>query len=129
MKILVAHGDRGSRNEHDFNWCEIGEVVGYHGMMCDGGCRCGCAQSFSGLATTKATTHAVVEDRSFEAFMAILNRGAIRYSVGWGGSEDVGLAFVEQFLELNRKLDEYPIGTILNVKKSKRRSPVLGIVG
>lgn len=50
---------------NDFSHAEEGEAV-YLGMTCDGATtddRCGCARSFSGVKTAKATTTARVDSR------------------------------------------------------------------
>jgi hypothetical protein len=68
MKILTATSQTQGQRASDFHWCTEGEVVTPVRVICDrdrelgpdGGC--GCARSFAGLNSHKATTTAMVRD-------------------------------------------------------------------
>ena len=75
MKVLKAYGTH-RRSGHQWNWCNTDELVGQHGFVCDNSCTCGCAESFTGLKTNKATNQAIVCDmpedevaKQLQAFM------------------------------------------------------------
>ncbi len=62
MKVLVStrmtQGDR----DGDYSWTVDGELVSPIGIVCANP-KCGCARGFSGLASSRATTTAMVVDR------------------------------------------------------------------
>jgi hypothetical protein len=62
MKVLVATTETQSARDDDFCWTVAGELVVVPLVTCASP-TCGCDRAFAGLASSKATTTAMVADR------------------------------------------------------------------
>lgn len=61
MRVLVATNERQGTRDDDYAWTVEGELVVAELTECANP-RCGCTRGFSGLASSKATTTAMVVD-------------------------------------------------------------------
>lgn len=63
MKVLVSTKEQQGNARGDYQWTVDGELVAVGSLDCD--CPdCGCRRGFPGLASSKATTTALVVERS-----------------------------------------------------------------
>jgi len=60
MKVLVATGRTQGQLQGDYHWAVEGELVTAVTAECCEPARCGCGRGFPGLASSKATTTAMV---------------------------------------------------------------------
>lgn len=113
MRVLTAGA--GSRPE-DFAHTIPGEIV-YIGTICaadlpeqGGNGRCGCGRAFSGVASGKATTVAVVADLelTMDDLAAMLTDRFTRS--GWKDPAEMGQGFAEEIVE---EAETFPEGTRL----------------
>lgn len=63
MKVLIATNETQGDHPGDYAWTVEGELVTPVAVECASPARCGCGRGFPGLASTKATTTAMVVDR------------------------------------------------------------------
>jgi len=63
MLVLVATNELQGAEAGDYAWTVEGELVTPLAAECDSGGRCGCNRGFPGLASSRATTTAMVVDR------------------------------------------------------------------
>jgi hypothetical protein len=142
MKALRAYGPEGGHGEH-WNWCAPGELVCWHGFVCDNGCQCGCDRSFTGLRTSKCCTQAEVVELSEGAFQTALANFLHDLLDQWPGKdwaehrawcEEVVRGMPERIanagfqagdvLEVRKggaedRLKSHQVGTILTVRNTK----------
>lgn len=95
MKLLVATAETQGQRASDFTWCIPGEVVIPAGFTCDTDrgsedpdAGCGCARSFLGLSSRRATTTAAV--KGIDGYTAEDLAEAIRSSGQQAGFGDDG---------------------------------------
>jgi len=116
MKVLVATKKTQGFRKNDFSWTDEGEYLGIS-MQCDGATAddaCGCARAFSGLATHKATTTAIVEDRkgiTENTFAGIYRLSMVR--AGWVAPGEAAPWAHEQARRMLEIAARYPVGTIV----------------
>lgn len=115
VKVLRAFG--APQDGRDFNWCNPAEIVGIHGMVCCHSEGCGCDRSFVGLKSYKATTRGQVCEVTREVFAEALGLAYLSGAKGWS-SHSLGLEFIKALFDLSAWLEQYPVGTMLRVKKS-----------
>ncbi len=124
MKVLTAttltNGDRAD----DFDWCTPGELVMF-GVICGRDLRdtdngCGCGRAFAGMHSHRATTTALIEDRSIS--MSDLEV-AVRASLEDGGYIDAAApheddqAMIDEAIDLIRRVSElFPVGTVVGTR-------------
>jgi hypothetical protein len=116
MKVLVATKKTQGFRNNDFSWTDEGEYLGFS-FECDGATAddaCGCARSFSGLGTHKATTTAIVEDKtgiSENTFIGIYRLSMVRAGfVAPGENAPWVRDHVRSILEIASR---YAVGTIV----------------
>jgi hypothetical protein len=63
MKVMVATKEMQGVVQGDYCWCVEGELVTGVVVACCDGDRCGCSRGWTGLASSRATTTALVVDR------------------------------------------------------------------
>jgi hypothetical protein len=116
MKVLVATKKTQGFRKNDFSWTDEGECLGFS-SECDGATAddsCGCARSFSGLATHKATTTAVVEDKkgiTENTFIGIYRLSMVR--AGWVAPGEDAPWVREQARSILEIASRYAVGTIV----------------
>jgi hypothetical protein len=62
VKVLVATIERQGDRVGDYAWAVDGELVYIPSLACDNS-ECGCSRGFAGMASSRATTTALVVDR------------------------------------------------------------------
>jgi hypothetical protein len=63
MRVLIATNELQGLSPDDYAWTVEGELVSGVATDCDDGDRCGCSRGFVGLASSRATTTAMIVDR------------------------------------------------------------------
>ncbi|MDX2381707.1 MAG: hypothetical protein QNM02_18340 [Acidimicrobiia bacterium] len=63
MRVLIATNELQGLAPDDYAWTVEGELVSGVATECDDGDRCGCSRGFVGLASSHATTTAMVVER------------------------------------------------------------------
>ncbi|MDN4638702.1 hypothetical protein QCD70_00445 [Agreia sp. PsM10] len=121
MKILCATSlDNGARGD-DYNWCFEGEIVTF-GFICDRDRRdpdngCGCSRGFSGLASHRATTTALVRDTA-------LSEDDVRLAVESSLSDGGWLRSLSP-READRMIDE-TVDVMLDVAEYYNEGTIIG---
>lgn len=120
MRVLVATKELQGTRPDDYTWTVEGELVVAEFTSCADP-RCGCTRGFSGLASSRATTTAMVVD------LAHIGPSTLRDVIG-GYLERAGwndlLADAEVDVEVDEIIDEhvetielicaaYPVGTVI----------------
>lgn len=124
MKVLTATTLTNGERDNDFDWCTPGELVMF-GIICGRDLRdpdngCGCGRAFAGMRSHRATTTALIEDRSMSEADLVL---AVRTSLEDGGYIDDGApheddqALIDEAIDLIRRVTEsFPVGTIVGTR-------------
>lgn len=116
MKVLVATKKTQGFRTNDFCFTEENEFLGFS-FECDGATvddACGCARSFSGLATHKATTTAIVQDMkgiTENTFIGVYRLSMVRASLVPPG-EDAPWVH-ERARAILEVASRYAVGTIV----------------
>jgi len=63
MRVLIATNEHQGLAPDDYSWTVEGELVSGVATECGSGDRCGCSRGFVGLASSKATTTAMIVER------------------------------------------------------------------
>jgi hypothetical protein len=63
MRVLIATNELQGLSPGDYAWTVEGELVSGVATECDDGDRCGCSRGFVGLASSRATTTAMIVER------------------------------------------------------------------
>ncbi len=124
MKVLTATTLTNGERDNDFDWCTPGELVMF-GTICarderdpDNGC--GCDRAFAGMHSHRATTTALVEDRSIsEGDLAL----AVRTSLEDGGWIDRSnpcqddQELIDEAIDLIKRTAQFfPVGTVIGTR-------------
>lgn len=117
MKVLVATRQTQGAVRGDFCHTVDGELVTPHVVECADGDRCGCARAFSGLASDRATTTAMVVD------LEHVDRGTLEAAVRdnlerWGIAAEVPPEEIDDEVQDHLEAIEWacagrPVGTIV----------------
>ncbi len=116
MKVLVATTSGQGECPGDYCWTVEGELVTPVVVSCSEP-GCGCRQGFSGLASTRATTTAMVADLDDVELGQLA--GALQDSLrrdGWLRGLDVldTIELIEEHLDaIEQVCAEFPVGTIV----------------
>lgn len=118
MRVLVATKDTQGQQPGDYSWAVDGELVTAVVAECASSDTCGCARGFPGLASSRATTTAMIVDRPeldadllWEVVADSLERD------GWSDHlcDDEFDDLVDHHLEIIQAVSSsYPVGTIVN---------------
>lgn len=119
MKILVAYGET---EEGHWNWCNPGEMVSVHGLLChtdDKRLVCGCGISFTGCVSSKGTTRAVVRDVPDKWFEHLASEFAEAQEKAWPGAEleDKRKLAMDWLLGIPECLERFEDGQVLCIDK------------
>jgi len=110
VKVLTATSRTQGQRCNDFNWLTDGELVCL-GMRCDGAKvddKCGCARSWTGMATRKAGTTAEVTE---SALTVEEYRAALTVSMdGWMMTPDEINAMAAELLDV---ASHFPVGAVV----------------
>jgi hypothetical protein len=116
MRLLVATNELQGTRSDDYAWTVEGELVVAELTVCADS-RCGCARGFSGLASSRATTTAMVVhlphidlDTLREAVWDYLERA------GWQdllADDDIGEIVDEHVDRIDTICSAYAVGTVL----------------
>jgi hypothetical protein len=118
MKVLTATTRTQGARSSDFSYTVAGELV-YLGLVCtrdeqdpDSDDACGCARSFVGANSHRATTTAEVADLEMDVTDVELAIGSSLQQSGWATQEDCAAteAALDEMLEI---ADSYPVGAVL----------------
>lgn len=124
MKVLTATTLTNGERDNDFNWCTPGELVMF-GVICGRDLRdpdngCGCGRAFAGMHSHRATTTAMIEDRSISTGNLEV---AVRASLEDGGYIDAAhpheddQAMIDEAIDLIRRVTEaFPVGTVVGTR-------------
>jgi hypothetical protein len=63
MRVLIATNEHQGLAPDDYSWTVEGELVSGVATECSVGDRCGCSRGFVGLASSRATTTAMIVER------------------------------------------------------------------
>ena len=63
MRVLIATNELQGHTPGDYSWTVEGELVSGVATECDDGHQCGCNRGFVGLASSRATTTAMIVER------------------------------------------------------------------
>ena len=117
MLVLVATKDGQGEIPGDYSWCVEGELVTAVVAECADGDRCGCSRGFPGLASSRATTTAMVADLEHLSEQDV--RDAVHDSLERGGwfdliPEDEAHELVDEHIEvINEICAAFRVGTVL----------------
>jgi hypothetical protein len=119
MRVLVATSEGQGTRPGDYCWTVEGEIVLTSGVLdCSKPDRCGCGRGFPGLASSRATTTAMVVDRA--GITADDVRRAIRDSLerqGWLaelGPDEVAAWVDEEARLISWTAAQFPLGAVVS---------------
>jgi len=117
MKVLVATHQTQGDQEGDYCWSLDGELVTPFVLECRSPATCGCGRGFPGLASSRATTTALVVD------LAHIGLGELEQAVSdsflrdnWITMDRLAYADVVIAAQLSHILEvasRYPVGTVV----------------
>lgn len=117
MLVLVATKEMQGAVEGDYSWTLEGELVTPVVAECATPERCGCSAGFPGLATSRATTTAMVADLTHltENDLRDVVEGALERD-GWFGliDEDEADELVDEHVDcIAAVCSSFPVGTVV----------------
>lgn len=126
MKVLVATAETQGARDDDFCWTVDGELVYVPFATCPKP-TCGCDRAFAGLASSKATTTAMVVEREAidtAAYATALSDGLTRQ--GWLHADTPqNQRWLVDFIHRHRELGEaFPEGAVVEVSDGHVRTRV-----
>jgi hypothetical protein len=130
IRVLVATRQTQGWRSNDFCHALPGEIV-YLGTTCDGATpddRCGCARSFCGVDSGRATTTAVVAELALDREGVVALVAAARLAGGWTDDQSVAQASVGPLLGL---VADEAVGTVFDIRGDairRRMSPGVPVV-
>ena len=117
MKVLVATKSTQGEQTGDYCWTVEGELVTPVVIPCCSPAKCGCGRGFPGLASSRATTTALVADRpDLEreevalAFRESLERGGWLYGLDQG---EIAEVVADHLRCVARICATFPVGSIV----------------
>jgi hypothetical protein len=118
MRVLVATNDTQGSQPGDYAWTVEGELVTAIAVECCSPRTCGCGRGFPGLASSRATTTAMVVDRPD------LDRDEVRDAIedsldrgGWLDALDdaeVDDLVEEHMICIEAVCSAFPVGTVVS---------------
>ena len=125
MRVLVATNEGQGEMTHDYTWTVEGELVTPVVAECRTPDACGCATGFPGLASSRATTTAMVADLAHisEADLRDVIEGALERD-GWfdlledSPDDDTNRMLASELVDehvecIAAVCDRFPVGTVL----------------
>jgi hypothetical protein len=148
MRVLVATKDTQGHEPGDYAFTVEGELVVAEVSECDNPQRCGCGRGFPGLASSKATTTAMIVELDHlteedlrsaigdyldRSGWADLFRSAAQFDDDFlddidevGDVEDMIRAVVDEHVEVIAEIcDAFPVGTIVERSGTQVRARVI----
>jgi hypothetical protein len=118
MRVLVATNETQGSQPGDYAWTVEGELVTAVAVECCTPRTCGCGRGFPGLASSRATTTAMVVDRpDLDAEQV---RGAIEDSLERGGwldaldDEEIDELVEEHLICIGAVWSSFAVGTVVS---------------
>ena len=117
MKVLVATGRSQGQVQGDYHWAVEGELVTAVTAECCEPTRCGCGRGFPGLASSKATTTALVREMAHidEAMlrMAVLDSLRRQGWLQWLDEHQREALLDDHLGAIEQVCAEHPIGSVV----------------
>jgi hypothetical protein len=117
MRVLVATNTTQGEHTGDYCWTVEGELVTPVVMPCSSPTQCGCGRGFPGLASSRATTTALVADRpDLEreevalAFRESLARGGWLYGLT---HDEVDEVVDDHLHDVTLICEAFPVGSVV----------------
>lgn len=130
MKVLIATTHTQGEQVDDYSWALDGELVYVPVDECSNP-DCGCDRGFAGMASDRATTTAMVVDRSTlgPADLSILLIDSLTrqgwLADGWSAANEEFVDLV--WSRLQQALEHFPVGSILERQGDVVRSRALAV--
>lgn len=97
----------------DFCWTMDGEILAPPALPCADRDTCGCAWSFSGITSARATSWGVIEKRTADEISAAIYEG--KYLRGWAEVEDFDEYIAAGIHDLSERTRRLPVGTVVGI--------------